>query len=184
VTTLNDDSVHAELDRWVAELGVPHRAKRAYWRLVLRGADSLGAVREGLRSRSADVRMHCARILDHIVDQRSLGELIGLLDDADPRVRLHAVHALACDRCKDGEVCLLDAALLERAVTVLLRDPDRHVRAMAVEWVGRWVHTDARAVTALQTSRDCDAHPSVRKKAGWYAPGGTIHRKRKPRDGA
>jgi HEAT repeat protein len=168
-----------DLARSVADLGVPHRAKHAFWRLVLGGADSLAAVRDGLRSPSGDVRMHCARVLDHIVDEQSLAELIALLGDADPRVRLQTVHALACDNCKDGAWCPSDnASLLPPAVDVLLHDPDRHVRAMAVELVGRWIHTDARAVAALERARDADAHPSVRKKAGWYTPGGTIYRKR------
>src|SRR6185295_5916220 len=45
-------------------------------------------------------------------------------------------------------------------------DPDAHVRAMAAELVGKFVHTDGRAVTALETARAQDPSPTVRKKAG------------------
>ncbi|MEW2513336.1 hypothetical protein [Streptomyces sp. NPDC046870] len=52
---------------------------------------------------------------------------------------------------------------------------------MAVELVGKFTHTDARAVAALPTSHARDASPAVRRKAGWYVPGGTIHERTAPR---
>ena len=52
---------------------------------------------------------------------------------------------------------------------------------MAAEVVGRWVHIDATAERALSQSRDHDPEPAVRKKAGWYAPGGPIYRKTTPK---
>jgi hypothetical protein len=33
----------------------------------------------------------------------------------------------------------------------------------------------------LIAARDGDAEPTVRKKASWYAPGGTIYAKTRPR---
>jgi hypothetical protein len=60
-------------------------------------------------------------------------------------------------------------------------DPDAHVRAMAAELVGKFVHTDGRAVTALETARAQDPSPTVRKKAGWFTPGGTIYKRTVPR---
>jgi hypothetical protein len=111
----------------VEQLGVPHRAKHAYWALIAAGRNALPAVRTGLHHASADVRHHCCRYLDHFVDSDSMGELIGMLDDADPEVRLHALHALACDRCKT-DTCRPDEALvLPRALDILRNDPDTHV---------------------------------------------------------
>ncbi|MFI9244010.1 hypothetical protein ACIGXF_15775 [Streptomyces sp. NPDC053086] len=52
---------------------------------------------------------------------------------------------------------------------------------MAVELVGKFAHTDARTVAALQTCHAQDASPAVRKKAGWYLPGGTIDERTAPR---
>jgi len=60
-------------------------------------------------------------------------------------------------------------------------DPDAHVRAMDAELVGKFVNTDGRAVTALETARALDPSPTVRKKAGWFTPGGTIYKRTVPR---
>jgi hypothetical protein len=48
---------------------------------------------------------------------------------------------------------------------------------MAAEVVGRWVHGDEVAAAALVEARDLDREPMVRKKAGWYAPGGPIYQR-------
>ena len=52
---------------------------------------------------------------------------------------------------------------------------------MAAELVGKFAHTDVRAITALEASHTQDPSPAVRKKAGWYAPGGTIYERTVPR---
>ncbi|WP_225810586.1 hypothetical protein [Streptomyces spinosus] len=43
------------------------------------------------------------------------------------------------------------------------------------ELVGTFASTDARAVAALWAAHGLDASPAVRKKAGWYVPGGTVN---------
>jgi HEAT repeats len=99
----------------------------------------------------------------------------------DARVRIAAFHALACDRCK-GDTCAPGAdQVLESVLQHLADDPDAHVRARAAELVGKFVHTDGRAVTALETSHAQDPSPLVRKKAGWFTPGGTIYQRTIPR---
>jgi len=60
---------------------------------------------------------------------------------------------------------------------VLRSDLDPQVRAYAVELVGRFVHGSSEAEDALVRACDYDPSPTVRKKAGWYAPGGTIYRR-------
>lgn len=165
---------------WVGLLADPIRSQRAFWHLVLSGPDALGSVRAGLESPNADVRRWSTKAMDHLVDASGLAALVRMLDDPDPGVRLEACHALACDRCKDNG-CWPDAtAVLPRAIAVMLDDPDAHVRAYAVELVGRWVRTLAEAEAAIIRSRNHDPSPAVRKKAGWYAPGGAIHRKVSP----
>lgn len=166
---------------WVEQLADPLRAKRAYWHLVLTGRDALPAVRAGLGDANADVRAYCAQALDRLVDEESFPLLVQLLDDTDGRVRWHALHALACDRCKETACRPSKAEVLGPAILRLREDPSRHVRAIAAEVVGRWVHEDEAAATALIEARDLDPEPTVRKKAGWYAPGGSIHRKTAPR---
>lgn len=159
------------------QLDDPVRAKQAYHHLIRGGSDALPAVRGGLTHPSGDVRMYCVRALDRLVDDEAWPEVIAMLDDNDPRVRLHALHAVACDRCKD-DVCLPEKGdVLPRAIAILREDPFYHVRAMAVEVVGAWVHDEPEAAVALTAARDDDPAPGVRKKARWYAPGGVIFQK-------
>jgi hypothetical protein len=168
---------HADYDGWVRLLADPIRAQRAFWHLVLVGPDALDCVRRGLDSPNDDVRRWSTKAMDHLVDADALATLVRMLDDPNPAVRLEACHALACDRCKDNGCRPDAAAVLPRALAVMLHDPDAHVRAYAIELVGRWVHTHPEAEAGLVRARDHDSSPAVRKKAGWYAPGGTIHRK-------
>ena len=165
----------------VSCLGDSQRAVTAYHELLRRGEDAVGAIRAGLRHENPAVREGCCRLLDHLVDTDSMSQLIAMADDPDARVRIVAFHALACDRCK-GDTCAPGAdEVLEPALQHLASDPDAHVRTYAAELVGKFVHTDGRAVTALETAHAQDPSPAVRKKAGWFAPGGTIYKRTVPR---
>jgi hypothetical protein len=64
---------------------------------------------------------------------------------------------------------------------MLADDLDPHVRAMAIELAGRWVHSHPAACHAIEHAAAHDPSPAVRKKASWYAPGGTIYRRTRPR---
>ena len=110
-----------------------------------------------------------------------MSQLITMADDPDARVRAAAFHALACDRCKSDACAPSADQVLPPALRHLASDSDAHVRAMAAELAGKFVHTDSRALTALQTSRTQDPSPVVRKKAGWFTPGGTIYQRTTPR---
>jgi hypothetical protein len=173
--------VRTDNEALVSCLGDPQRAAAAYRELMQRGAGAVGAIRAGLQHENPAVRKGCCRLLDHLVDADSMGDLIAMIDDPDARVRTAAFHTLACDRCK-GDTCAPGAdQVLEPALQHLACDPDAHVRAMAAELVGKFVHTDGRAVTAMETSRAHDPSPVVRKKAAWFTPGGTIYRRTIPR---
>ncbi|MFE7594893.1 HEAT repeat domain-containing protein [Kitasatospora sp. NPDC057512] len=173
--------VRTDNDALVSCLGDPQRAVAAYRELLRREQDALGAIRAGLSHESAAVREGCCRLLDHLVDTESMGELITMADDPDARVRIAAFHALACDRCK-GDTCAPGAdRVLEPALRHLASDPDPLARAMAAELVGKFAHTDARAVAALRTSSVQDPSPAVRKKAGWFIPGGAVYERTAPR---
>jgi len=161
----------------LAELAIPHRAKAAYRALLKAGPDALPMMRRGLKHENADVRFWCCQYLDRFLEHEVMGELITMLDDADPRVRLATLHTLACDRCKEGDCRPEEAAVLPRAIGLLEGDPDDHVRAMALEVVGRFVHGSEAAVNALAAAATDDSSPTVRKKAKWYVPGGAIYRR-------
>jgi len=170
-----------EIERAVAELAIPHRRKDAYWKLRLLGPVARPAVEEGLLSDDADIREQCTLLIDRLAGPESFELMVLLLDDPDPRVRHHAIHALACDRCKADDVCALPREDLIMAATRLLAgDPSPGVRAIALEVASRWVHEDERARVAIEHAAEQDPSRAVRKKAAWYLPGGAIFERTKP----
>jgi hypothetical protein len=173
--------VRTDNEALIACLGDPQRSVAAYRELLRRGQGATGAIRAGLQHGNPAVREGCCRLLDHVVDTDSMGHLIAMADDPDARVRIAVFHALACDRCKGDTRAPGAGQVLEPALRHLASDPDAHVRAMAAELVGKFVHTDDRAVTALATSSAQDPSPVVRKKAGWFTPDGPIYQRTVPR---
>ncbi len=171
----------ADYSALVEQLAIPHRARAAFWQLRSAGPEAESEVYAGLRHRSNDVRYYCCVILDRYLSPDRVDDVIGMLGDPDARVRRAALHTLACDRCKEGE-CRADAAVvLPLAIGLLAHDLNLQVRAIAVEVIGQWVHTHILAERALLASRDSDPSPTVRKQAGWYAPGGTIYVRTAPK---
>lgn len=170
-----------DTDRQLIErLATRHHARAALRELLARGLAALPAVRDGLRHPSPDVRYYCCRYLDSFLEPDVVPDLLSMLTDSHAAVRSTALHTLLCDRCKKG-ACRPDRAeILPRALLLLTRDGDAHVRAMAVEAVGQFVHDNLEARAALVEAAGSDASPAVRKKAGWYAPGGAIFRRTSP----
>ncbi|MGW7446009.1 HEAT repeat domain-containing protein [Kitasatospora sp. NPDC054795] len=167
--------VRTDNEALVSCLGDPQRTVAAYRELLRRRESALGAVRTGLAHENAAVREGCCRLLDHLVDTDSMDQLIAMADDPDAGVRIAAFHALACDRCK-GDTCAPGAdRVLEPALRHLADDPDPQVRSRAAELVGRFARAEERAVAALRACHERDPSPAVRKKAGWYIPGGAIY---------
>ena len=164
----------------VRHLADPVRARQALRYLIAGGSPARLAVRQGLTSSEPDIRMYSVQVLDHLIDDASWPDLIRMLEDPDPRVRVHTLHALACDRCKDDVSPPPKSEVLPCAIALLQGDPFYHVRLFAVEVVGRWVHSDQAAAAALVIAKTEDENPVVRKKAGWYAPGASIFRKAAP----
>ena len=177
LTEPTDDLTAGEL---VGMLADPHRCFQAYQRLLRLGRAARQPALDGLAHSEEQVREYCCKILDHLMDAASAGALARALTDPSERVRLAAAHALACDRCKEGS-CRPDASVLPRAIAVLSGDESAHVRAMAVELVGQWVHTHPAACAAIVAVAASDPVPAVRKKASWYAPGGVVYRRTRPR---
>jgi len=151
----------------VEDLALAHRRQAALGHLMLAGTAATPAVRAGLRHESAAVRTACCQILDHFLDEAALPELLENLSHPDPQVRGWAVHALACDRCKEG-VCRPGEELsLPLAIRMLLDDPAREVRQQAAGLVGPAVHRSPEALAAIDHAHRLDGHPVVRKIAGW-----------------
>jgi HEAT repeat protein len=166
---------------WVERLTIPHHNREAFWHLVLSGPPALDAVRAGLAHDEAVVRVGCTRVLDHLVDDASWSDLLAMLDDEDAEVRWSALHALACDRCKDNGCMPSKAKVVPYAMRSLREDPAPLARAIAIEVVGRWVHGDDEIVAALEDVARDDPDRGVRKKAAWFLPGGVRYEKTKPK---
>ena len=119
----------------------------SYEALVEMGTEALPAIREGLKSPSWQVRRWCAICLDRVADQDASADLVPLMRDPHPKVRLWAVHSIACDHCKEDVSCDVDVVplLVERA----LEDSDVRVRRMAVIMLGS-DFADPRSLPALE----------------------------------
>jgi HEAT repeat protein len=164
----------------VETLAEPYRATAAYNRLLKLGDEALPAVQAGLRHSCPDVRFHCCRFLDRYLRPDIFRDLIAMLNDSDERVRVTTLHTLACDRCKEGSCRPEEACVLPPAMKMLASDPSAHVRAMAIEVIGQFVHSNPSVVETIEAAALSDKSSTVRKKPGWYAPGGTIYRRSLP----
>ena len=124
-----------------------------YQSLVAAGAEVLPAIRGGLKHPDWHVRHWSAICLDRIADSDALLDLIPLLRDPQPQVRLWAVHSLACNHCKDRVGCPVDLVplLIERLRT----DDEIRVRRMAAIMLGA-EFPDSRAIPFLTACLD---HP-------------------------
>lgn len=156
----------------VDALGVPHHASEALRRLMAAGGSAAPVVRTGLRHPDPAVRVGCCKVLDHHMDDAALPELIANLTHPDEQVRAWALHALACDRCKEGACRPGEDHIVPIAAKMLLEDPSRRVRQMAAGMVGEAVHRSAAALPALEHALRCEPHPVVRKICSWYVRGG------------
>ena len=164
----------------VERLATPHHARAALRELLALKESALEAVQAGLRHPDAAVRYYCCRFLDQFVAPEGWDDLVGMLDDPSAGVRAAALHSLSCDRCKQGETPDVGKALPD-ALRLLAHDPDPHVRAHAAGVVGNFVHEREEARQAIEAAAAHDPSPAVRKKARWYAPGGPIFNRTRPR---
>lgn len=170
-----------DYDAKVEELAVAHRRKYARRTLMEAGPSATPAVRKGLRHESPDVRRACCQILDHFLDEAAVPELMENLAHPDPSVRAWAVHALACDRCKEGACRPGEGDTVPIAIDMLRNDPAREVRGQAAGLLGPAAHRRSDVVAALRDACANDPDPAVRKIAGWWVPGGPRFERTKPR---
>ena len=167
--------------RWVEDLAIKHRAKAALRGLMAVGSLATPALLEGLRHPEPAVRIGCCQVLDHHMDEAALPDLLENLHHENEMVRAWAMHALACDRCKEGTCRPGEDQVLPIAAKMLIEDQSRRVRQMAAGVLGPSVHRRPDVMRALEYARDHDPHPVVRKIAGWYTPGGPIYKKLTPK---
>jgi HEAT repeat protein len=89
------------------------------------------ALIRGLKHRNSKVRWWCIQLMDHIADESYLHPLLdAAYTDPTPKNRRHAIHALACEKCKpDG--CRLRIDIRDDLRRILSTDPDVSVRETA-----------------------------------------------------
>lgn len=180
----NENNLETKIEdyrRVVEDLAVKHRAKEALRCLMAAGSLATPAVREGLHHPEPAVRIGCCQVLDHFMDEAALPELIENLSHENEIVRAWAMHALACDRCKEGTCRPGEDQVLPIATEMLMHDKSRRVRQMAAGVLGPSVHRRTDVLRALEYARDHDPHPVVRKIARWYTPGGPIYKRLIPK---
>jgi hypothetical protein len=100
-------------------------------RRVRVGAEAKAALIRGLKHQNSKVRWWCIQLMDHIADESYRDPLLdAAYHDPTPRNRCHAIHALACEKCKpDG--CRLDIDLRADLRRIMESDPDGSVRETA-----------------------------------------------------
>ncbi len=168
-------------DELVEQLGIKHRSKYAERKLMLAGSLATGALRKGLHHANDAVRVGCCRVLDHYLDEEALPELIENLRHENASVRTWAMHALACERCKEGTCRPGEDDVLPIAIDMLMNDSNRSVRQMAAGLIGPRVYVRKDVLEALEYARDNDSHPVVRKIARWWTPGGPRYERLLPK---
>jgi len=157
-----------DFDGWVSQLGVTSCRRRAKLHLLEAGVPALPALRRGLRHPKAVVRQQCVRIFDQLVDEESLPELVLALDDPDAGVRARALHALACDRCKENACRPGEDLWVPRALDLLGHaDPD--LRAAAIDALGKVAGRRADVAATLAEVALTDTDKGLRSMARRHA---------------
>ena len=144
-----------DFDGWVAQLAHAERRQRAKIFLREAGQPALPAVRRGMHHPKPIVRRLCASILDHLADEAAFVDLVEALDDEDPDVVKRALHALACDQCKENECRPGEDLFVPRALE-LLHHPNADIRASAIDTLGKVVARRPDVVDALDEAAQSD----------------------------
>lgn len=147
-----------DFDGWVAQLARSQRRQEARIYLRQAGQPALAAVRRGMHHSKPIVRRLCASILDFLADEAAFVDLVAALDDEDPGVVKRALHALACDQCKENECRPGEELFVPRALELLHHgNPD--IRASAIDTLGKVAarRPDVAEALALAAAGDRDA---------------------------
>jgi HEAT repeat protein len=118
----------------------------------------------GLASPSARVRYDCAHALDRYGDASTRAPLARLMDDAVPRVRWMAMHALSCHACGEKAGALEDH-IRQRMLAAAKSDPSPDVRRHAAAALA--LAHDVRSAPALREVLHHETDGKVRRGVAW-----------------
>lgn len=154
-----------DLDGWVRQLASDSRRRDAKQHLLQAGSRALPAIRRGLSHPKPAVRRACTSLLDQLVDDAAIPDLVAALDDDDPDVCRRALHALACDRCKQNECRPGEELFVPKALEFVRDHPNPDVRAGAIDALARVASRRPDVAEALLVAAARDPHPGVRNMA-------------------
>ena len=100
------------------------------------------------------IRRDALGVLDHAANDVATSTFRAALADPVPRVRRFALHGLACERCRIGEVRVDE--IVTDVLRVLRDDPNPRVRHAAIDVLVRFMDRDERIVETLGEVADDD----------------------------
>ncbi len=151
-----------QLDTYLKQRRVPATVLRA--RHVKLADEVLELVQRGAGEHpNARVRRECLGVLDHYANDESGEVFRAAMFDPVPHVRVVALHGLACERCRVGELCASE--VVTDLIRVLEVDPNPKVRHGAVLVIAGLATRDTRVVDVLRRVASDDVDAWVRKVA-------------------
>lgn len=117
------------------------------------------------------VRRLCVSLLDQLVDDDGLPDLVAALDDDDAGVVRRALHALACDQCKQNACTPGDELFVPRALGLVREHPDVDVRAGAIDALGKAAGRRAAVADLLADAGAGERDPRLRSMLRGRIPG-------------
>jgi hypothetical protein len=121
----------------------------------------------------ASMRRACLFLLDHYASDASSQTFRQALRDPVAFVRESALHGIACERCRYGDICISD--VVTDLVEMLASDPNAEVRHKTIVALARFLSRDSRAGEAIARATDGDPDPAVRYVARGVADSGQPH---------
>ncbi|MCG8590716.1 MAG: hypothetical protein MJE66_15605 [Proteobacteria bacterium] len=146
----------------VSRLASDRQRAEAFAALVALGSDAEDAVAEGLRHGHWQVRRWCAIWFDENANPARLPELVPLLHDPKSKVRLWAVHSLACEHRHEASERIDPIPLLIERVQ---NDESLRVRRHAVVMLA-YQHAHPDLTGFFQQLLDTETDPKLHKHAG------------------
>ena len=127
------------------------------------------------------IRRSCLWLLDHHANDVSMPVFAQAMTDDVDFVREIALHSLACEGCKEGELCVAD--VVPPLVRVLEHDPKPDLRIKALSALVGLSRRDERVREALERAARDNTDPVVRRCAADAAAHGAyaVPRKRSQR---
>ena len=101
--------------------------------------------------------------LDHYDNDASMATFAEALHDPEERVRLVALHSIACESCKEEDLCVVD--VVPDLIEVLQTDPSVDIRVRALTQLIYLSPRDERIRPAIERTAADDPDAILRKTA-------------------